>query len=152
MPASISEGGTFINAFGIPQTVPEGYYFNWRTQQLAKNTPTYERSKKLNDTETDYYGSTAVKTGADYVEFYLSGDTDNNRNHVVCSAQRAFGITRSQAQNIWVSGEKIICRPDQFARFLIYRAEGVAINQFASLKARLLPSKPQSRSLDVRAN
>lgn len=79
----------------------------------------------------------------DRVRFRLSGDTVNAR-----AAQRAFGLTCSHAYHAVCTKQTIICRPDQFARFIIYRGSGTT-EQF---HAKLIPAPEHCDTLDVTRN
>ncbi|TIM06755.1 hypothetical protein [Mesorhizobium sp.] len=58
----------------------------------------------------------------DRVRFTMK-DSDCNRAATSRAAQKAFGMTFSQAHEALRVGKTIICRLSQFARFLIYRAD-----------------------------
>ncbi|RWM32611.1 MAG: hypothetical protein EOR77_21515 [Mesorhizobium sp.] len=77
----------------------------------------------------------------DRVRFTLPNDGANTAR----AAQRAFGLTCSQAYHAVHVKQTIICRPSQFARFLIYRG----FNQF---NAELLPAEHHDHTLDVTRN
>lgn len=85
----------------------------------------------------------------DYVEFQLTDDR-SYRNHVTSCAVRAFNIPEQVADDLFNSRKRIRCRPDQFARFLIWRSEGVSINQFQALGAKLVSEKSLPSVVDVR--
>lgn len=62
---------------------------------------------------------------------------------------KAFGLS---SQKVPCSGDiKIICRPSQFARFLIYRNEAGITNGFRCLNPKLKPADEKS-VLDVSEN
>ncbi|RWN60191.1 hypothetical protein [Mesorhizobium sp.] len=84
----------------------------------------------------------------DRVRFTLS-DIDKNHAAIARAAQRAFGLTCSQAYHAVRTEQTIICRPSQFARFLIYREE---LTGRRYLKAELLPAEHHDPILDVTRN
>ncbi|MES0188967.1 hypothetical protein NKK48_30350 [Mesorhizobium sp. C386A] len=48
--------------------------------------------------------------------------------------------------------QTIICRPSQFARFLIWRSADVDGNRFKQLNAELIPGEIHDHTLDVTRN
>ncbi|TIW53835.1 MAG: hypothetical protein E5V54_24035 [Mesorhizobium sp.] len=87
----------------------------------------------------------------DRVRFKLS-DVDKNHAANARAAQKAFGLTCSEAYNAVRTEQVVICRPDQFARFLIWRSEEVDGNRFKQLEAELLPPLHMDVTLDVTRN
>ncbi|TPL66592.1 hypothetical protein [Mesorhizobium sp. B2-4-1] len=87
----------------------------------------------------------------DRVRFTLS-DIDKNHAANARAAQKAFGLTCSEAYNAVRTEQTIICRPSQFARFLIWRSEEVDGNRFKQLNAELLPALHLDVVLDVTRN
>ncbi|RWP44320.1 MAG: hypothetical protein EOR04_05200 [Mesorhizobium sp.] len=87
----------------------------------------------------------------DRVRFQLS-DIDKNHAANARAAQRAFGLTCSQAYHAVRTEQTIICRPSQFARFLIWRSQEVDGNRFKQLNAELLPAEHHDHTLDVTRN
>lgn len=86
-----------------------------------------------------------ARTGAshDRVEFSLPVPPSKDINSVQRAAVKAFGMHNNDFSP-WREYHvpvKIRCRPSQFARFLIYRAEKVDVNQFANLNAILIPAE-----------
>ncbi|MBN9552927.1 MAG: hypothetical protein J0H31_29765 [Alphaproteobacteria bacterium] len=87
----------------------------------------------------------------DRVRFKLS-DVDKNHAANARAAKRAFGLTLTEAYNAVRTEQVIICRPCQFARFLIWRSEEVDGNRFKQLEAELLPPLHLDYVLDVTRN
>jgi len=93
----------------------------------------------------------------DRVRFKFKDNPMNQRS--TCEAAvRAFGLTPAEAQKAWDYEDTIICRPSQFARFLIYRSETCVNNafaqfDFAQFEAELFTPPPKTRSpRDVSCN
>ena len=86
----------------------------------------------------------------DRVRFIL---TDNRRNKDACvkAAQRAFGMDLYAARAAFDNEATIICRPSQFARFVIYRSQDVTCNAFQQFKAELFMPEDACQ-LDVSKN
>lgn len=95
----------------------------------------------------------------DRVSFVLpySGYNYNySRSESMTSGQRAlvkaaivaFSIPQPAVIAAMNNGVKIICRPSQFARFLILRNDFGGSNDFKGLKAELIPA-PTAQTLDV---
>ena len=88
----------------------------------------------------------------DRVHFLLR---DNQCNHSATAqaAARAFGMPLQQANSALKACQpvRIVCRPSQFARFLIYRSQGVSNNAFSQFEAELHPSHCDS-VVDVSRN
>ena len=82
---------------------------------------------------------------------------DNSCNHAATSraAARAFGMPVHEAKRMLERADYapcvIVCRPSQFARFMIYRSEEVRSNTFAQFKAELKDAESVER-LDVSGN
>jgi hypothetical protein len=66
--------------------------------------------------------------------------------------QRAFGQSLSWTPGACVSVKTIICRPSQFARFLIYRNEEGGRNGFKMLEATLFTPTMSNLPIDVSKN
>lgn len=66
----------------------------------------------------------------DRVKFFLT-DIDDNKSGTIRAAGDAFG----RPKFLWE--KTIVCRPSQFARFLIYRSKYISNNRFAQFKAEL---------------
>ena len=147
----ISEGNLFTNVYGKAQRVPEGHYYDVTQCILKKNTKQYERSKNVKNDYADLFSTASDAPADEYVEFELS-DSDSNRRHIISCASKAFGLHYNAASGLFNSSKRIRCRADQFARFLIWRAEGVAVNQFQALRAKLVTDKPTPSFVDVRGN
>lgn len=81
----------------------------------------------------------------DRVRFIIPNDGPNTAR----AAQRAFGLTCSQAYNAVRTEQTIICRPSQFARFLIYRG---GAHNFKQLNVELIPAPYMDPFLDVTRN
>ena len=63
------------------------------------------------------------------------------------AAQRAFNLSPESVHNY--DQITIICRPSQFARFLIYRNEMGSRNDFKDLEAILVDAPREERVIDV---
>lgn len=90
----------------------------------------------------------------DRVHFLLK-DNQKNAHATAKAAERAFGIPYAKA-NAALNGSqykpmKIICRPSQFARFMIYRSQEVTCNTFSQFQAELLPQHCDE-TVDVSSN
>lgn len=89
----------------------------------------------------------------DRVHFLLK-DSPKNVQATARAAEKAFGIPFSKARAALDNNYKpmkIICRPSQFARFLIYRSQEVSCNTFSQFQAELLPQHCDE-TLDVSGN
>ncbi len=90
----------------------------------------------------------------DRVHFLLK---DNQANHsdTARAAAKAFGMSVNQAQSALRNGYhnpmKVVCRPSQFARFLIYRSQSVSNNAFSQFEAELHPEQCEN-TMDVSGN
>lgn len=89
----------------------------------------------------------------DRVHFLLK---DNQANHEATAraAALAFGIPVSTARHSLRSCHmplKVVCRPSQFARFLIYRSREVSNNAYSQFEAELFLDN-QSNIVDVSGN
>lgn len=84
----------------------------------------------------------------DRVRFTFT-DHDRNRQACIDAASRAFGMNCGQAYDAFLQARMIICRPSQFARFLIYRAEKVDCNAFKQFGAELIPAQSHDPVIDV---
>ena len=138
---SYDEHTHFVNSFGKIQRIPLGYTQDGMGGIVKAKSGRYYHPKPQQET-------TEV---TEYVEFELN-DNQSDRVHILESAERAFGMSTIDAARAFNSSRKIKCRLDQFARFLIYRAEGVNVNQFRSLNAKIVTDKPVVVTLDVRGN
>lgn len=88
----------------------------------------------------------------DQVKFNLA-DTDAQRVANINAAEKAFGISRGTATRIFDMHGLIVCRPSQFARFIIYRSEHIQTNRIAQLGAVLFtPGDDRTPPLDVSKN
>jgi hypothetical protein len=82
---------------------------------------------------------------------------DNNCNHhaTANAASRAFGMSACDARRMLEKADYapvvVVCRPSQFARFMIYRSEHVKTNTFAQFKAVLKDADDIER-VDVSGN
>lgn len=81
-------------------------------------------------------------------------DNRQERDENIRAATRAFGINAVQAGEAFEHGSRIVCRPSQFARFIIYRIEeGITINRIAQLRPALFtPTPSRGKVLDVTMN
>jgi len=86
----------------------------------------------------------------DRVKFKFT-DCDSNKRAAMDAAMRAFKLKHHEADKLWFNCAEITCRPSQFARFLIYRSEGVSNNGFRQFKAKLVEQECEGRltKLDV---
>lgn len=94
------------------------------------------------------------KMSRDRVKFRFEG-YDKNREPNIRAAVKAFGMTTSEARNAWDNMKTIVCRPSQFARFLIYR-DAIAdelghpsVNAFRQLNAVLFTPQEVKTPIDV---
>lgn len=90
------------------------------------------------------------KPSYDRVRFKFK-DSENQRDACLGAATRAFGISMNRAQSLWRQEGVIVCRPSQFARFMIYRSEVAACNRFAQFDAELF-TPCQDKIEDVSSN
>lgn len=67
------------------------------------------------------------------------------------AASKAFGIPIGKARALFEVRAIIICRPSQFARFIIYRSERVACNRIQQLRAELFTPQEEC-GMDVSRN
>jgi hypothetical protein len=67
----------------------------------------------------------------------LTSDSGKARA-IIGACEKAFGMTPQQAECYMRQGTQIICRPSQFARFIIYRNELGGTNSFSCLDAKLV--------------
>lgn len=90
----------------------------------------------------------------DRVQFVLGGHGELRGNLGglpvdLQAAQKAFNLSMPTCFRIDRQLTTIICRPSQFARFLIYRNELGGKNTFQALEAKLLPVKEEPTVIDV---
>lgn len=84
----------------------------------------------------------------DRVHFSYNDSVDSSASRKAFT--RAFGVGAPRLSSCGGGRHKtIICRPSQFARFLIYRNEEGGKNGFKILNAKLKPSKVESAVIDV---
>lgn len=92
----------------------------------------------------------------DRVHFYLPGQTSEGPASRAQdnAAARAFGLSVAEAKGARQMRLEIVCRPSQFARFLIYRNLYGGVNDFKGLEARLTnpPPPPPTEPVDVSKN
>lgn len=86
----------------------------------------------------------------DRVHFEL--DTLNSNHATRTAFMQAFGTQFPASSRSGVGVLTIICRPSQFARFLIYRNEHGGQNLFKELNAKLVPAAADPPLLDVSGN
>ena len=75
----------------------------------------------------------------------------------VDTLRKAFGLTEAEVKILYALRQgdrddsiKLICRPSQFARFLIWRNEAGCSNSFKELGAKIVPEETQRiKQLDV---
>lgn len=90
----------------------------------------------------------------DRVQFVLGGrgELRNNLGGLpidLKAAQKAFNLSTQACFRIDHQLTTIICRPSQFARFMIYRNEMGGKNTFQNLEAKLIPAKEEPTVIDV---
>lgn len=85
----------------------------------------------------------------DRVEFTLRA-YDRDVEATMRGAARAFNISEDYARTLL--DKRIICRPSQFARFLIYREKEGACNSFKALSARLFTPETVPSPVDLSGN
>ncbi len=96
--------------------------------------------------------SQAGQMSQDRVRFWLPSNYYNTGHSVImCSVLRdAFGLSYGQSERVMKDNELgfwIVCRPSQFARFMIYRNNAGIKNGFMDLKSELFT--PLSDTQDV---
>ena len=84
----------------------------------------------------------------DRVRFYLA-DNEENKTAAINAATLAFGFKHLEACRLFNSDTAIICRPSQFARYLIFRSTRVKNNAYQQLKATLIPAGLAPDYVDV---
>lgn len=89
----------------------------------------------------------------DRVHFFLR-DKYDNWSVTAEAAALAFGIDERVAVRYLREGSPlIVCRPSQFARFIIIRSQGVTNNAFQQFQAKLEPAEEVSPArIDVSGN
>ncbi|ADD21643.1 hypothetical protein [Caulobacter phage Cd1] len=92
----------------------------------------------------------------DRVHFFLPGqhanDGDSRTVAVDRAAVEAFGLPLSHAKAIRKRRVEIVCRPSQFARFLIFRNVYGGVNDFKGLEAKLVTPPAPPEQVDVSRN
>jgi hypothetical protein len=87
----------------------------------------------------------------DRVKFYIH-PTYFQYNKLYSVLERAFGISANEARGYLNNyGITIICRPSQFARFMIYRNDAGIKNGFMDLKPELIEPQEKQDPLDLLA-
>lgn len=87
------------------------------------------------------------KMSTDRVRFKL---TDNrcNTSATCAAAAKAFGLHACEAARMFEDEAWVICRPSQFARFIIYRSESIDNNAYRQFNATLFtPHEPTGRDV-----
>lgn len=93
----------------------------------------------------------------DRVRFFLGYTYYSNNNEILRMATvlgKAFGLDHVEAVKImqtYTDGVWIVCRPSQFARFLIYRNAAAIKNGFMDLRAELFSPPPKQDSYTMLA-
>lgn len=93
----------------------------------------------------------------DRVRFFLGYQYYSNNNEILRMATvlgKAFGLDHVEAVKImqtYTDGVWIVCRPSQFARFMIYRNEAAIKNGFMDLHAELFTAPPKKDSYTMLA-
>jgi len=85
----------------------------------------------------------------DRVKFTLGFNTASGHSAVRSAFEKAFG--RAMPFVHPCSEITVICRPSQFARFLIYRDQEGGKNGFKELRAELIPAE-ETQIFDVSRN
>jgi hypothetical protein len=85
----------------------------------------------------------------DRVHFKLPYSCGSRDVFVLEAAIYAFGLSRAEASTTMRNGLTLVCRPSQFARFLIKRDELGGTNDFKGLKAVLVPAPLEKTEIDV---
>ena len=84
-------------------------------------------------------------------------DSNANREITVSAAMKAFGLSRHDVEAAFDDYRRMVCRPSQFARFIVFRAEGIKkhisrhvgmTNGFTQFEAELV-NPAHSEFLDV---
>ncbi|UCR81396.1 hypothetical protein [Brevundimonas phage AA] len=91
----------------------------------------------------------------DRVHFYFPGQFATNEASAIQdeAAAKAFRMPLSHVKGARQKRLEIICRPSQFARFLIHRNLMGGVNDFKNLEARLVtPAPPPTQPVDVSGN
>lgn len=91
----------------------------------------------------------------DRVHFEISSALLHASSPAIRSAfRKAFGVPWPfKAVPAWsTQGMTVICRPSQFARFLVYRNLEGGTNSFKDLNPRLLPAEETKKVFDVSGN
>jgi len=65
------------------------------------------------------------------------------------AATVAFGLTYQEMRSICMSRTRVICRPSQFARFMILRNLYGGRNSFKELNAEIVPAITTPPEIDV---
>ncbi|UVV66747.1 hypothetical protein [Brucella anthropi] len=90
----------------------------------------------------------------DRVKFKFAG-YEKAREPNVSAAIQAFGMSLSEAGNAYAHEKTIVCRPSQFARFLILRDKFAdekgcsSVNAFRQLNAILFTPEESASPIDV---
>lgn len=87
----------------------------------------------------------------DRVRFKFT-DNQNNKDACIQAAVKAFGMQRHEACTAFNSYRTIVCRPSQFARFMIYRSAMVSNNTFSQFEAELFTPEAPQVVIDVSVN
>jgi hypothetical protein len=90
----------------------------------------------------------------DRVQFKLGGRGEYcvgipPKNREILAARKAFGLSEQMCCRIDHSRTTIICRPSQFARFMIYRNDLGGANSFEDLEPKLIPARREEPFIDV---
>jgi len=85
----------------------------------------------------------------DRVRFTLGRNGHGVEAGALNAARRAFKLSPEAYERAKYGEVTIICRPSQFAQFLIWRNENGAKNGFQELNAKLLPMQSESKVFDV---
>lgn len=79
--------------------------------------------------------------------------TSTDAQAQLTACRRAFRLSDNISKAAAKEGVEIICRPSQFARFLIYRGEAGGQNLIKALQPRLeTPPPPKALPVDVSEN
>lgn len=98
-------------------------------------------------------GDMTDRRSKDRVHFKLKAHFNSDRHKIATLLERAFGIYDAKVAYALIENEgTIICRPSQFARFLIWRDEAGMRNGFKELEAKLVPAVQPLQVIDVSDN
>lgn len=90
------------------------------------------------------------KRSVDRVKFKLTLNyTSESPSDCQRVVSKAFNVTQEKARTLLEQEATIVCRPSQFARFIIMRNEAGITNWVKNLNAELFIPEPESTIIDV---